>query len=138
MKKQLILPRHIKDEILEHALAGLPHEACGIIAADQSGNPVRFYPTSNIYRRGDRYEVPPEELLEVFLDMEDKGYYLWGIFHTHPCSSAYPSPTDLEEAYYPEAYYFILSVQEPTEPCLRAFRIVDRQVEEFQVVVEVD
>lgn len=130
----LVLPRSLVEAMLAHARAEAPLEACGIVGG-RGGRPVTFYPARNAERSPVRYTVDPEDQLRIFTTMEERGEELWGIFHSHPHSAAYPSPTDVRYAYYPEAYYLIASLA-TDPPVLRAFRIVEGQIAEHPVVVE--
>ena len=70
-----------------------------------------------------RYRIDPREQLRAFRDMEDRGEELVAIYHSHPVSQPYPSPTDRAEAHYPDAFYVLVSLR-TGEPELRAFRIL--------------
>jgi proteasome lid subunit RPN8/RPN11 len=80
--------------------------------------------------------MDPHDQIRHFQAMEEQGLDLLGIYHSHPASQAYPSPTDLSMAYYPEAVYAIISLMQSRHPVLRTFRIVDGQVSEvaFQIM----
>jgi proteasome lid subunit RPN8/RPN11 len=67
--------------------------------------------------------------------MDDEGLELWGIYHSHTHSEAYPSDTDIRLAFYPEARYLLLSLADRTEPILRSFFIVDGEVTEEELTV---
>ncbi|MGI9951760.1 M67 family metallopeptidase [Moorellaceae bacterium AZ2] len=123
------LKRALFDQMVAHACASLPHEACGILAG-QGGEILAFYPTSNTEKSPVRYNIDPQEMLKIFRQVEGLGWEVMGIFHSHPATEAYPSPTDIRLAFYPEALYFILSLKEPSGPQLRAFWIVDGEVRE--------
>jgi len=69
-------------------------------------------------------------------EMDRKGWDLVGIYHSHTHTEAYPSKTDVELAFYPEALYFIVSVQDRNAPVIRAFRITDGQIAEEEVVIK--
>jgi len=47
---------------------------------------------------------------------------LVAIYHSHPVSQPYPSPTDRAEAHYPDAAYVVVSLR-ASEPELEAWRI---------------
>ena len=66
-------------------------------------------------------------------DIEERGWELWGIYHSHTHSQAYPSETDRRQAFYPEARYLILSLENRDEPQLRGFRIVEGEITEEDV-----
>jgi proteasome lid subunit RPN8/RPN11 len=55
----------------------------------------------------------PEEVLAALQDMAANGWRLGAIAHSHPRGAATPSPTDLREAFYPEALMVIVSLAEP-------------------------
>lgn len=119
--------------MIAHARAEAPLEACGIVAG-RDGRATRFYPTDNAERSRTRYSVPPAELLRITREIEAREEDLYAIFHSHPETEAYPSATDIRLAFYPEAYYLILSLADPDRPVLRAFTIRDGQVTEHPIV----
>lgn len=123
------LRRELAEEMIAHAQNNLPNEACGILAGT-GGEILAFYPATNTEHSPTRYTIDPQELLRIFREVESKGWEVMGIFHSHPVTEAYPSPTDVRLAFYPEALYFILSLRDPSRPILRAFRIVDGEVKE--------
>lgn len=123
------LPRRLYEEMLAHARAEAPLEACGLLGG-RDGRPETFYPTPNGERSPVRYSIPPADLLRVTRELERAGQELVGIFHSHPATEAYPSPTDVRLAFYPDACYLILSLADPARPALRAFRIVDGHIAE--------
>jgi proteasome lid subunit RPN8/RPN11 len=125
-------------ELVDHARAGAPNEACGILAGDRpaedGGMPTRFLPLRNAAASPYRYLIDPEEQLAVMLDIDDAGEVVWGIFHSHVASPPEPSATDVGLAFYPEAVYLICSLA-GDEPVIRAWSIIDGSVTE--VVLEV-
>ena len=108
--------------MIEHARAAAPHEACGLIAG-RDGAPARIIRCANAHETPTtRYRIDPREQLTAFRDMDDRGEELIGIYHSHPVSQPYPSPTDRAEAHYPEAFYVLVSLR-TAEPEMRAYRI---------------
>ena len=69
-----------------------------------------------------RYRIDPREQLGAFRDMDEKGDELAAIYHSHPASQPYPSPTDRAEAHYPDAVYVLVSLRS-AEPEIEAWRI---------------
>lgn len=110
------------DEIIAHARREYPREACGIVTGI-NGRPRRVYPMTNVSPEPTRrYLIDVKEQKAVFEAMRNAGESLLAIFHSHPRTEAVPSETDIELAFYPEAFYVIVSlVNEP--PDVRAFRI---------------
>ena len=46
---------------------------------------------------------------------------------------AHPSPTDIKLAFWPDAYYVLVSLQDTERPVVRAFRILDGAVSEEEL-----
>ena len=89
-----------------------PEEACGLLAGERKGSQLqasRLFITANLLHSATRYRIDPHEQLAAFNQMEAEGLELVGIYHSHPHGPEEPSPTDLAEAYYPEAVYLIWS-----------------------------
>ena len=128
------LDRVFFDEMVEHGLAAFPNEACGLVAGKE-GRPVRFFPMVNADASPVTYRLDPKEQLQVFDEMDDQGWELLGIFHTHTHSEAYPSDTDRRQAFYPEAEYLVMSLSDRANPVLRSFRIEDDQVTEQEIQI---
>ena len=119
-------------QILEHTRAEAPNEACGLLAG-RDQHVTHVLPAANVAENPlVGYLMDPEDQLRHFHMIEEQALDLLGIYHSHPASGAYPSPTDLSMAYYPEAVYAIVSLMQSDHPVLRAFRIVDGQVSEVK------
>jgi proteasome lid subunit RPN8/RPN11 len=126
------IPSSIHDELVAHARAAYPNEACGLLAG-ADGRIERFYPMRNADDSSYTYRLDPKEQLAVFEEIEDAGWELRAIFHSHTHTEAYPSPTDRRQAFYPEAYYVLVSLADQGGPVLRGFTISDGEVEEHEV-----
>lgn len=127
------ISRHLCREMLEHARAQLPLEACGIVSGDLKGRPLQFFPARNEFKSPTRYNVHPEDLLCILNQLEKNQEEIWGIFHSHPESDAYPTRTDLELAGYPQVYYLIASLKNLQHPVLRGFIIRDGSIKEINL-----
>jgi [CysO sulfur-carrier protein]-S-L-cysteine hydrolase len=137
------IPSAMVDEMVAHARAGLPNEACGVLAG-ANGRPERVFPMRNAEASPVVYRFDGNEQLRVFAEIEDNGWELLAIFHSHTHTEAYPSPTDRAQAHwrdpvtgreaaaYPEVRYLILSLAEQ-EPVLRAFTFRDGEPVEEEV-----
>ena len=128
------LDRIFFDEMVEHGLAAFPNEACGLLAGKE-GRPVKFFAMTNQDASPVSYRLDPKEQLTVFDEIDDEGWDLLGIFHTHTHSEAYPSETDQKQAFYPDTLYLLMSLSDRSVPVLRGFRIVDGTVSEEEVAV---
>ncbi len=132
----LPLERHYIDEIIAHASDEKPNEACGLIAGQQ-GRAVKLFRGKNVDgNKRTRYTIDPREMLRVLQEIDDNGWELLAIYHSHPFSEAYPSATDVALAFYPDSYYLIVSLASPERPVLRAFRIVDKVISEAEIEIK--
>jgi [CysO sulfur-carrier protein]-S-L-cysteine hydrolase len=128
----LEIDRGFFDEMVQHGLAVFPNEACGLLAGKE-GRPVKFFAMTNQDASPVSYRLDPMEQLRVFTEIDDEGWDLLGIFHTHTHSEAYPSETDLKQAFYPEAAYLVMSLSDRSNPELRGFTIEDGAIAEREV-----
>ena len=135
----VVLPKAYVDEIIAHALEDAPIECCGIIAG-RDGRATKLYRARNAEQSPYRYNVDSRDLLRIYRDIEEHGWEVFAIYHSHTGSEAYPSPTDVRLATFPEAYYLVVSVKDRSNPVLRAFRIQDGEVTEeaLEVAGEAD
>ncbi|MBW6464430.1 MAG: M67 family metallopeptidase [Dethiobacteria bacterium] len=132
---EILIPGVMNDEMIRHARGELPYEACGIIAGVAGKKAVKFYPARNELKSETRYNIAPEDLYSILMELEKKGLDVWGIFHSHPSSPAYPSATDIKQSYYPDSYYLIVSFLNPNKPELRVFKIDGEEVAEMVVII---
>ena len=129
----LEIPRWIHDAIVAHALEDTPNEACGLLAG-REGRIEHLFRMRNADQSPKTYRLEPTEQLRAFREIEDRGWDLTGIYHSHTHTEAYPSATDRRQAFYPEAVYVLISLSKMT-PVVRAFRIRDEVVEECETRV---
>ena len=121
-------------EIVEQSLREFPNEACGVIASER-GVPVKVFAMANADASPATYRLDGMEQLRVFNELEDRGWDLWAIYHSHTHTEAAPSDTDRRQAFYPDSRYLILSLEDPEAPILRSFFIRDGEVEEEELTV---
>lgn len=111
----------------------LPEEACGIIAG-VDGTSVRVFSLRNIYHSTTDYRLDPKEQIAIFNRMEQNGWDLLGIYHSHPSGPPHPSSTDINKAYYPETAYIIWTKDSQDWVC-KAFRISHGQVASLPITL---
>ncbi|HLB47385.1 MAG TPA: M67 family metallopeptidase [Anaerolineales bacterium] len=119
--------------ITEHLQSALPNEACGLLAG-RDGRTEAVYLIANAERSPTRYSMEPGELIRAIVEIEDNGWELIGIFHSHPAGPPIPSPTDIAEAYYPDSAYVICYPADKGWQA-RAFEIRDGKVGEVGVQI---
>ena len=127
------IPRALYEQIIAHALEDAPNECCGIVAA-AGGEATRVFRAPNAAASPLRYEIDGREQLRIQNEIEDGGWELAAIYHSHTRSDPYPSQTDINLAFYPDALYVIVGVA-GAEPEVRSFRIVEGSVEEVALSV---
>src|ERR687888_597036 len=96
------------DTLVAHARAEYPNEACALLAGN--GRIEKVYTLPNAEASPTFYVVEPKAQLRAMNEMDERGWDLVGIFHSHTFTEAYPSRTDVELAAYPDATYLILSL----------------------------
>jgi len=143
--QSVAIPAAMVQAMIDHARAEEPNEACGLVIGDRAaadgGRALRWVPCRNRLASRYRYEIHPEDLLRLTIETEDADETFWAIVHSHTHTPARPSPTDLAQAFYPDALYILVSLaDEETDaasgvPSLRAWRIVDGR--SFEVELQV-
>jgi proteasome lid subunit RPN8/RPN11 len=121
--------------MVAHARAEAPNECCGLLAG-RDGRVLQRYPVTNAEASPYRYNMESRELLRAMRDMDGQGWDLLGIYHSHTHTPAHPSPTDVSLAFYPESLYLLISLIDPGQPVVRAFRIVEGKISEAELVIE--
>src|SRR3954470_9181151 len=126
--------RAIYNEMVAHAQEDRPFEACGVLAG--SGGTVtglhRTRNTADLF--GVRYEIDPGDFLKINRAIDDDDLDLIGIYHSHPFTRAYPSATDLAQAW-EGLMYVIVSLRDFLRPEARAFTVTDGQVGEQPIEI---
>ena len=105
MSKILLFHEHwdqMRADVIERA----PLEACGLVAGKDNRS-LKVFTISNSLQSQIRFKLDPQEQLDALLSMEEYGWDLLAIYHSHPAGPPYPSPTDISEAAYPEAVNLI-------------------------------
>jgi proteasome lid subunit RPN8/RPN11 len=146
--------------MVAHARALDPLECCGLLAGSgglvthhypirntvaQDAHAVRVFEEAHVKQLGSlseaaraevAYFMDPKEMLAAFKDIRARGIDLAVIYHSHTHSPAYPSSTDVGLAYYPDAVYMIISLEDKHCADIRAYRIRDRRImpADYQVV----
>ncbi len=127
------IARSLHDEIVAHAVADAPNECCGMIGS-RDGEAVKVYRAQNAAASPLRYEIDGAEQYRIQMQIDDAGLDLGAIYHSHTRSEPYPSQTDINLAFYPEALYVIVGVASG-DPDVRAYTIRGGRVEPAELVV---
>ena len=122
------------DDMIDHARSEAPIECCGMVAS-RDGEAVRVYRATNAAASPLRYEIDGAEQYRIQMAIEDSGLDLSAIYHSHTRTEPYPSQTDINLAFYPDAVYVIVGLA-GDQPDVRAFQIRDGQVQEAELEIE--
>jgi [CysO sulfur-carrier protein]-S-L-cysteine hydrolase len=126
-------------EIVEHGLREFPNECCGFIAA-RDGTPSKVFAMTNVDASAATFRIDGVEQLRVSKEMDEHELELWAIYHSHTHSEAFPSPTDVgqakfRQAFYPDSRNVILSLEDREQPVIRSFFIVDGEITEEELTI---
>ena len=128
------LEREYARRILAHALEMDPVECCGVIAG-KDGRATKLFKAKNAEDSPFRYEIDSNELFQIHRELLKEDWDILAIYHSHTGTKAFPSPTDVRAAMYPDATYLIVSLRYMARPLLQAFRIVDEKVQKVTLHV---
>jgi proteasome lid subunit RPN8/RPN11 len=131
---ELLLTPSLYDEMLGHAAALYPEEVCGFVAG-RNGRAVRLFPVENVRHSPVVFEMEPLQQIRAMLAIEGEGLELLAIYHSHPNGPAWPSATDVAQAYYPDTAQIIVSLADRERPLVRTFMIRDGEVSEVNTKV---
>src|SRR5690606_21588259 len=100
---RLRLPVHLRRTMLDHARRDAPRECCGFLV----GTPrrvVRTVPMENVAPELTRFRIADAAhiALRRALRRERPRLSIVGVYHSHPNGVAWPSPSDVADAWYPE------------------------------------
>ncbi|MDQ4142267.1 MAG: M67 family metallopeptidase [Actinomycetota bacterium] len=107
-------------EMVRHCQEERPNEGCGVLAA-ADGRIVKVIGMTNASASPVRYQLDPREQFAVYRTLDQQGWDLGGIFHSHTHTEAYPSPTDVRLASEEVPYVIVSFATDP--PTIRGFRI---------------
>jgi [CysO sulfur-carrier protein]-S-L-cysteine hydrolase len=128
------IPQDLYEEMISHAREEAPNECCGMVAS-LDGRAIKVYRAINAAASPLRYEIDGAEQYRIQMEIEDAGYELGAIYHSHTRTEPFPSQTDINLAFYPDSLYLIVGLANAADPLLRGFSIRDGQVSEAELVV---
>lgn len=129
------IPADIRDAMVAHALEEDPNECCGLLAG-ADGATLKLFRVTNAERSPYRYSMDGRELNMALREIDDNGWELQVIYHSHTHSPAYPSDTDVRlAANWPDPRYLLISLIDKASPEVRLFSIIDGEVAEEPVEI---
>jgi proteasome lid subunit RPN8/RPN11 len=104
------------------------------LLAGSDGVITAIFPATNALASATTYEIAPRELFDLFRTLRDRKLTHLGHYHSHLSTENVPSPTDIEQAGYPDQAYFIVSPRPSAPDPVRAFSIRDGVVRELEII----
>lgn len=130
----------VRAEILKEMLLNARREpeieCCGLLAG-RDGAITAIFSARNALASATAYEIAPQELFLLFRTMRERGLAHLGLYHSHPSGENAPSPRDIEQAYYPDQAYFIISPRAEAPNSVRAFSIRGTGVQELEIIATI-
>jgi proteasome lid subunit RPN8/RPN11 len=123
----LKIPRAIHAELIAHARADAPIEACGMLGG-ADGSVSALFRMANTDQSNEHFTLDPKEQFAVVKEMRSRGLAMLAVYHSHPETPARPSEEDIRLAVTPGISYVIVSLA-GAEPDVKSFRIAAGVVE---------
>ena len=126
-------------EIVAHAQEDAAIECCGVVAvaSADAGTPAgervatRVYRAENVHASALKFEIEPLELLKLSNAIDEQGWEIGAIYHSHVRSAPYPSQTDIGfAASWPGVEWIIVGLAGGRQPEVRSYLIDGAQVSE--------
>jgi proteasome lid subunit RPN8/RPN11 len=126
-------------EIVAHAQEIPKIECCGVVAVELTSDgstrtAKRVYRAENIHASALKFEIEPIELLRLSNAIEDEGWEIGAIYHSHVRSAPYPSQTDIGfAASWPGVEWIIVGLAAGAQPDVRSYLIDGAEVSEVEL-----
>lgn len=118
----LQLPATLARQIVSHALAACPEEACGLVSG-RDGAALQVHEGRNVSAIPRAAYELDSDTLALQIGFEEAGLALVAIYHSHPRGPVTPSAADIARAAYPGVVHIICSLADCDRPQLRGFFI---------------
>jgi proteasome lid subunit RPN8/RPN11 len=135
------ISRELVDQLVAHVREDPRNEICGIVAVESDGAPagerhaVRVDRARNLHVSPLRFEIDPKDLLRLSNEIEERGWEIGAIYHSHVRSEPAPSQTDINyAANWPGVEWIIVGLASG-EADVRSYLIENGQVREVPLEV---
>lgn len=120
-REAIQIPGEVIDALVAHAREAAPSECCGVLLG-RGGAVIESRRAANLAADPQRnFSVDPRDHIAARREARGRGLEIVGFYHSHPRSSATPSPTDVAEASYADALYVIIGLH--PDVVVRAFKL---------------
>jgi proteasome lid subunit RPN8/RPN11 len=98
------ISRELLDQLVAHVLQDPANEICGVVAVEADGaaagqrRAVQVYRARNMHLSPLRFEIDPKDLLRLSNEIDERGWEIGAIYHSHVRSEPAPSQTDINYA----------------------------------------
>jgi proteasome lid subunit RPN8/RPN11 len=126
-------------EVVSHALENPAVECCGVVAVESGEDgdertATRVYRAENIHHSALKFEIDPMELLRLNNAIDEAGWEIGAIYHSHVRSEPYPSQTDIAfAAQWPGVEWIIVGLAGGERAKVRSYLIDGADVEEVPI-----
>jgi [CysO sulfur-carrier protein]-S-L-cysteine hydrolase len=129
------------EEIVRHALENPAIECCGLVAVESgteaAKTAMRVYRTENIHASALKFEIDPMEQYRLTSEIEELGWQIGAIYHSHVRSEPKPSQTDISfAAHAGNIEWIIVGLAGGQEPEVRSYLIDGGVVREVALQVQ--
>lgn len=134
----LRIARTAHQQMIDHAIAGLPEEACGLLGGRWGSDVVEeFVPTRNADASAKTYSIGIDGFLAADRILGPLGLDVIGVMHSHTHTDPYPSPTDVAQADNPllHGWHYVIVSLRDTAPMLRSWILDDGTIVETPVEI---
>lgn len=122
-------------QLVAHAQAVVPEEACGILLGTSS-EISEIIPAANVAAQPNiRFEIDPVVLARTLTGLERHQLALIGFYHSHPAGHPIPSQQDIRDSCYPRTAMLIVGLA-AGEPELAAWQVDAGQVSRVTLLIQ--
>jgi len=118
----LFLTREQYETILLDVWLHKEEEACGLVGGVLP-SAIKIYPVANALHSPTRFRMDAHEQVRALMDIEQNGWELLAIYHSHLQGPGEPSETDKNEFAYPGVIYLIVDLSK-SKQTLRGFKLL--------------
>jgi [CysO sulfur-carrier protein]-S-L-cysteine hydrolase len=137
----MMIAQALLDEIVAHALEDPTVECCGLVAVeassdDGSATAMRVYRAENIHASALKFEIDPMEQLRLTEAIQEQGWEIGALYHSHVRTEPKPSQTDIGfAAKLGDIEWIIVGLSAGKEPDVRSYLIDGGRVTEVALEV---
>jgi len=119
----MYLPDSIRVDIIKHALALAPNQACGLVLFDDRMCAVKVEHGNNLGAWPYGFQIDPASQRRAYQQARQNGWSVSGVYHSHAVSSAVPTGRDLKRPVPKGMLYLIVSLLDQNKPELCGYLI---------------